>query len=335
APESDAQRSIPFDYTFKFELKGEQNRTHRSVVTVSVEASFTAVSIGYGVIPRVTSVVFGPAMIVVNPARLTAGQTNVFYNELITQNGGRGRVTFSVSAGVLPAGLTLTPAGVLSGTPTIVGNSPITIRATDEDGAFGERDYVLEIIGATPTILFSNIIQPTPLPSLRNITINNLFGGLQRALTETPDLLSGETGPEAVFGGGIRLNPQFAELALLNDGRNQINDIETLRRLFQAVSAPSGEIQFLYALFDDGSGREFQSEPLLNTAGLGTSNGDRPFRYFAHPITFAPRSTIRMEVTEKSDFQGELHVSLHGYKVLGTPGTPTAANRPLRRRGRR
>jgi hypothetical protein len=24
-----------------------------------------------------------------------------------------------------------------------------------------------------------------------------------------------------------------------------------------------------------------------------------------------------MDVTEKSDFEGELHVSLHGYKVLG------------------
>jgi len=37
--------------------------------------------------------------------------------------------------------------------------------------------------------------------------------------------------------------------------------------LFQVVSAPSDEVQFLYALFDEGTGREFQSQPLLNTAG--------------------------------------------------------------------
>lgn len=336
APDPDAQRSIPFDYTFKFDLKGEPNRTHRSVVTISVEASFTAVSIGYGVIPTVTPIVFGPAAIIVNPPRLPDGQILTAYNQTITQIGGRGNVVFSLSAGALPASLTLSPSGVLSGTPILseIGAYQITIRATDEDGVFGERDYRFQITQA-PVTLISAIATPLPLPSLRDISINNLLSGLQRALAQTPDLLTGETGPEAVFSGGIRLNPQFAELALLNDGRNQINDIETLRRLFQAVSAPSGEVQFLYALFDDGSGREFQSEPLLNTAGLGISNGDRPFRYFARPITFAPRSTIRMEVTEKSDFQGELHVSLHGYKVLGTPGTPTQRKQLPRRRRQR
>ena len=88
---------------------------------------------------------------------------------------------------------------------------------------------------------------------------------------------------------------------------------------------------FKYALFDQGSGREFQSEPILNIAGLGSSDGKRPFRYFARPIEFAPRSTIRLQITEVSAFQGELHVALHGYKTLGTPGTPTAPGRARRR----
>jgi hypothetical protein len=165
--------------------------------------------------------------------------------------------------------------------------------------------------------------------------MGSLFDALERGLAQTPDVNEGETGPEAAFKGGIKLNPQFAELALLNDGKNPAPDVQTLQSLFQVVSAPSDEIQFLYALFDEGTGREFQSEPLLNIAGLGLSNGDRPFRYFARPIVFAPRSTIRMEVTEKSDFQGELHVSLHGYKVLGSPGTPTGRSQSPRRRARR
>ena len=55
------------------------------------------------------------------------------------------------------------------------------------------------------------------------------------------------------------------------------------------------------------------ANPLLNIAGLGSPDGKRPFRYFAQPITFAPRTTIRMEVTQLTDFRGELHVSLHGY----------------------
>ncbi len=251
APAADAQRSIPFDYTFRFNLLGDPNRpnlVHRSTITISVEASFTAVSIGYGVVPQVTPIIFGPAPL----------------------------APFQTVPGLgVPA---LAPA------------------------------------------------------SFRNISLGQLFDTLVRALSATGDVLAGETGPSAAFKAGIRLNPQFAELALANDG-NDLLSVDTLSRLFQVTSAPSDEVQFLYALFDDGSGREFQSEPLLNIAGLGGSGGQRPFRYFARPISFEPRSTIRMEVTERSQFQGELHVSLHGYKVLGGAGTPTG--RVLSPTGRR
>ena len=74
--------------------------------------------------------------------------------------------------------------------------------------------------------------------------------------------------------------------------------------------------------------------PILNTAGLGSSDGMRPFRYFARPIEFAPRAAIRLQITEVSEFSGELHVSLQGYKTLGGTGTPTAvggSRRPRRR----
>ncbi|HEV2669094.1 MAG TPA: Ig domain-containing protein [Blastocatellia bacterium] len=335
-PASESQRVIPFDQTFRFELTGVPDTSHRAVTTVSVEASFTAVSIGYGVIPRVTPIVFGPVAITVNPPTLPAGVVGDPYSQTITQTGGVAPATFSLIAGAAPAGLTLSPQGVLSGTPTTVGVSLFTVRATDAEGSFGERAYALEITTAPIPILLAGSAASAPISqSLRDISVSNLLNGLQRALADTPDPFRGETGPEAAFKGGIKLNPQFAELALLNNGQSVVSDRETLQRLFQVVSAPSDEVQFLYALFDDGSGREFQSEPLLNTAGLGSSDGDRPFRYFARPITFEPRSVIRMEITEKSDFQGELHVSLHGYKALGSPGTPTGKPQTARGRPRR
>jgi hypothetical protein len=334
-PASESQRSIPFDYTFRFDLTGVPDTSHRSVVTVSVEAVFTAVSIGYGIVPRVTPIVFGPVAITLNPSALPIGTENQRYTQTITQTGGVEPVTFSLREGVLPTTMSLSTRGVLSGTAP-AGVFPITVRATDAEGSFGERAYVLQIEeGGIIIELASAAVSAPGSQSLRDISISNLLNGLQRALAQTPDPIRGETGPEAAFKGGIKLNPQFAELALLNNGENVVSEVGTLQRLFQVVSAPSDEIQFLYALFDDGSGREFQSEPLLNTAGLGSSDGDRPFRYFARPITFAPRSVIRMEVTEKSDFQGELHVSLHGYKVLGSPGTPTGTSQPSRGRGRR
>ena len=64
ATASTAGRTIPFDYAFRFEgtnneLKGQPGLVHNSTVEISIEAAFTAVSIGYGVIPKVEAITFG------------------------------------------------------------------------------------------------------------------------------------------------------------------------------------------------------------------------------------------------------------------------------------
>jgi hypothetical protein len=80
-------------------------------------------------------------------------------------------------------------------------------------------------------------------------------------------------------------------------------------------------IDFKYSIVDSGSGRELQNQPIHNIAGLGESSGDRPFRPFAKPMLFMPRSTIRIEIEEISQgplYEGAtLYIVLHGYKMLG------------------
>ena len=236
-------RTVPFEYAFRYTLTGRPGNVLNRTVTVSIEATFVAVSIGYGVIPKVTALTFGP----------------------------------QPSAPIL-------------------------------------------LLGAGETSL-----------ALRDITLGAILDALDSKLPETSRLLKGETGAEAALKNGIKLNSDLAELALQDSGSISL-DATILQNLFQVVGAPPENIQFLYALFDEASGREFQNEPILNIAGLGISNGDRPFRYFSKPIVFAPQATIRLEIREVSDFQGELHVALHGYKVLGVRGTPTG--RAQRRVGR-
>jgi hypothetical protein len=82
-------------------------------------------------------------------------------------------------------------------------------------------------------------------------------------------------------------------------------------------------VSFLYS-FDVGStGREYQSKPIHNIAGLGSANGDRPFRPFAKPMVFEPRSSIRLQIEELSvGTAGTLFVVLQGYKILGTGRIP-------------
>lgn len=222
---SDAQRTIPFDYVFRFQLEGIAGKTHSQIVAVSVEGMFTAVSIGYGIVAEPAVREFGP----------------------------------------LPGGIVPLSAG----------------------------------------------------SSLRSHSFADLIDGLSDALGEGAN--RGVIGPRSagVLSNGIRVNPRVAALALAN-GANAPLSAATLERLFEVTPLPSDDIQFLYSIRDEASGREYQSEPVLNTAGLGTANGDRPFRQFTRPMTFRPRSTIRMDVTElPATFRGQLHVALHGYKVLG------------------
>lgn len=100
--------------------------------------------------------------------------------------------------------------------------------------------------------------------------------------------------------------------------------------LFQKVKS-SEEISFLFSLVDTASGRELQDEPTHNLASLGISNGERPFRLLAQPLSFLPRSTLRLQVIERSqDTRGTLFIVLYGYKVLGAAGCPEPLVRTLR-----
>lgn len=60
APDVADRRTIPLDYAFRFDLSGVANRSHVRKITVSVEAAFTAVSVGYGVVPSAQPCVSAP-----------------------------------------------------------------------------------------------------------------------------------------------------------------------------------------------------------------------------------------------------------------------------------
>ena len=86
------------------------------------------------------------------PATLPTGTVGVAYSQTITGSGGTAPYSFGVTAGAPPAGLTLTPAGVLAGTPTTAGTSSVTIRGTDANGCFAALSYTLNISTPVPTL---------------------------------------------------------------------------------------------------------------------------------------------------------------------------------------
>jgi large repetitive protein len=69
--------------------------------------------------------------VTVSPTTLLNGQVGLPYSQTVSASGGTGPYTFAVTAGALPAGVTLSPAGTLSGTPTAGGSFSFTVTATD------------------------------------------------------------------------------------------------------------------------------------------------------------------------------------------------------------
>ena len=68
----------------------------------------------------------------------------------LTQTGGVGAVTFLLTGGALPNGMSLSSAGTVSGTPTQTGTFNFTVTATDANGCTGSRPYSLTISANTP-----------------------------------------------------------------------------------------------------------------------------------------------------------------------------------------
>jgi len=102
--------------------------------------SFTvAVGDGTGSATKSVSVTVTGATVAVGALTLNAMTVGVAYaSQTFAGTGGHGAYTYSVSAGALPAGLTLNPTtGALSGTPTTAGAYGFTIRATDSSTGTG------------------------------------------------------------------------------------------------------------------------------------------------------------------------------------------------------
>ena len=93
---------------------------------------------GGGTSASLTFTIVAPLSI--TTASLPGGNIGVAYSATLVAAGGTTPYTWSITAGTLPAGLTLNGStGVISGTPTAAGSSSFTVQVTDATGALARR----------------------------------------------------------------------------------------------------------------------------------------------------------------------------------------------------
>lgn len=83
----------------------------------------------------VTTTVATPTPLTITTTSIPGGTQGTAYSVTLAATGGSGARTWNVSAGALPSGVTLSPAGVLGGTPTAAGTFTFTARVADASGA--------------------------------------------------------------------------------------------------------------------------------------------------------------------------------------------------------
>jgi uncharacterized protein (TIGR03437 family) len=148
----------------------------------------------------------------VTQTTLPAGLINAAYNQTLTAIGGEAPYTFGLNSGALPPGLTLSPSGALSGSPTASGIFTFTIRATDANGCAGVSNALtLKIANRVTSVSAASFLgQEVAMESIISAFGVNLATGLELANTlPLPTTLRGTSVTVRDSQGIDRLAPLF------------------------------------------------------------------------------------------------------------------------------
>ena len=117
-------------------------------------------------VAQVYSFTVATPVIVVSPATLPSANAEVAYSQTFTSSGGTAPYTYAMTSGALPAGLSFSATGALSGTPTAAGTFIFTVRSADSSTGTGapvssSHNYTLTVNAPTLTVTPGSL--PAPL----------------------------------------------------------------------------------------------------------------------------------------------------------------------------
>jgi uncharacterized repeat protein (TIGR01451 family) len=118
-------------------------------------------------------------LVTIAPATLTNGTFSLPYSQQLSASSSdsvdHSPYTFTLASGSVPAGLTLSAGGLLSGTPTAVGSFSFTVQAAGSGGAMGTQAYTLIVDKKTTTVTLA--ATPNPAVAGQTVTLTATVAG--------------------------------------------------------------------------------------------------------------------------------------------------------------
>jgi hypothetical protein len=145
--------------SFTVEVRDAQSRIAQKAVTMSVSPP-------------------APPALEITTASLASVMIGSSFNVQLTVAGGTLGYTWSVIGGALPAGISLnSTTGVLSGTPTAVGNYPFTVQVADAQAHIAQRAYTISV--TPPPLAINALSMPAVVRGANLNTVLSATGGVQ------------------------------------------------------------------------------------------------------------------------------------------------------------
>jgi large repetitive protein len=152
--------------------------TRAGSYTFSVRATDTT---GGSAVGSFSISILTPPLTLSAPSPLASGMATVGYPvQTISVSGGVAPYTFAVTTGSLPAGLTLSATGGISGTPTTAGTSSFTVTATDSSTpastgtvslSITVRPFSADLILSSGSVSFLLASGTTVLPAAQSVQV--------------------------------------------------------------------------------------------------------------------------------------------------------------------
>ncbi|MGN6770163.1 MAG: autotransporter domain-containing protein [Rhizobiaceae bacterium] len=237
------------------------------------------------------------AEITIDPTTIPDGEVGASYGPLkLTASGGTAPYTFRITAGVMPAGISLRSDGTIQGTPTNSGIANFTVEVTDANSATAMRSYSLTI--KSPDVLVS-------VPSLPDGKVNTAYPGVRL-------IASGGTGPYefAVVAGKLPNGVQLTADGAISGTPTEAGDFTaTAQATDRSGFTGTADLSLKIKGLDVPVARDMTLEVMAGTTGSidltqGATNG--PFTaadIATHPAAEAGKATIRHDgATHMLDF---------------------------------